>query len=63
MEISQLNMMISQAKRSCNIEYRDAEFKLQQMNRTAMQAKREETLRQKMESSVTGAGTFFNITV
>lgn len=63
MEIAQINMMISQAKRSSTIQYRDAEFQLQQMRRTAVRSQAEETARQKMESSVTGAGTFFNITV
>jgi len=63
MEISQINMMISQAKRSSNIQYRDAEFQLQQMRRSALNANAEETKRQQMESSVTGNGMFLNITV
>jgi hypothetical protein len=63
MEISQINMMISQAKRSSNIQYQDAEFKLQQMARNAYKAKSEENKRVKMEQSVTGNGLFINISI
>ena len=63
MEISQINMMISQAKRSSNIQYQDAEFKLQQMARNVYKAKSEENKRVKMEQSVTGNGLFINISI
>lgn len=63
MEISQINMMISQAKRSSNSQYQDAEFKLQQMARNAYKAKSEENKRVKMEQSVTGNGLFINISI
>ncbi|MCR4831996.1 MAG: hypothetical protein K5900_00290 [Butyrivibrio sp.] len=63
MEISQINMMISQAKRSSNIQFQDAEFRLQQMARTSNRTQNEENTRIRMESSVTGNGTLLNITI
>lgn len=63
MEISQINMMISQAKRSSNIQFQDAEFRLQQMSRTSNRTQNEENTRIRMESSVTGNGNLLNITI
>lgn len=63
MEISQINMMISQAKRSSNIQFQDAEFRLQQMARTSNRTQNEEKTRIRMESSVTGNGNLLNITI
>lgn len=63
MEISQINMMISQAKRSSNIQFKDAEFRLQQMARTSNRTQNEENTRIRMESSVTGNGNLLNITI
>lgn len=63
MEISQINMMISQAKRSSNIQFQDAEFRFQQMARTSKRTQNEENTRIRMESSVTGNGNLLNITI
>ena len=63
MEISQINMMISQAKRSSNNQFQDAEFRLQQMARTSNRTQNEENTRIRMESSVTGNGNLLNITI